>query len=161
MATYQEQLQDPRWQARRDHILTRDNWECQNPRCPGTSNHLHVHHRWYGRGRMPWQYPDEALITLCDVCHHAEHFRPSTWLDVVLGVVRWLLLIVLSIAVPILNVLFALAGLILILGSLVLGFGLHLRGFQPWPMLVWGVGLLVVKELLWLLLDRLQTLTTS
>lgn len=24
---------------------------------------------------MPWDYPDEALITLCETCHYLEHTK--------------------------------------------------------------------------------------
>ena len=34
---------------------------------------LHVHHSYYQKGRTPWDYPDEALQTLCWVCHESLH----------------------------------------------------------------------------------------
>lgn len=34
---------------------------------------LHVHHNYYQKGRLPWEYPDEALITLCWYCHEELH----------------------------------------------------------------------------------------
>lgn len=34
---------------------------------------LHVHHKYYVLGRKPWEYPDEALITLCSDCHEKLH----------------------------------------------------------------------------------------
>jgi hypothetical protein len=34
---------------------------------------LHVHHTYYFFGRNPWEYPDEALITLCSHCHSDFH----------------------------------------------------------------------------------------
>ena len=34
---------------------------------------LHVHHTYYQIGRMPWEYPDESLVTLCRTCHHEVH----------------------------------------------------------------------------------------
>ena len=34
---------------------------------------LHVHHKYYQFGNLPWQYPDEALVTLCWSCHEALH----------------------------------------------------------------------------------------
>jgi hypothetical protein len=30
---------------------------------------LHVHHRYYLRGKKPWEYDDDALTTLCEDCH--------------------------------------------------------------------------------------------
>jgi len=34
---------------------------------------LHVHHKYYQVNLMPWQYPDDALQTLCWVCHEDLH----------------------------------------------------------------------------------------
>ena len=34
---------------------------------------LHVHHTYYQQNRYPWEYPNEALITLCWKCHSLEH----------------------------------------------------------------------------------------
>lgn len=35
--------------------------------------HLEVHHRYYIRDRYPWEYPDNALVTLCNWCHQELH----------------------------------------------------------------------------------------
>lgn len=69
--TYAEKLKDPRWQKRRLTILDRDEWHCQM--CFDSETMLVVHHRYYTPGAQPWEYPDEALITLCDNCHRSEH----------------------------------------------------------------------------------------
>jgi len=40
---------------------------------------LHVHHHYYVKDRLPWEYPDLSLITLCNECHwelHKEHRIP-------------------------------------------------------------------------------------
>lgn len=34
---------------------------------------LHVHHRYYQIDKLAWEYPDEALITLCWNCHELLH----------------------------------------------------------------------------------------
>ncbi|MEJ8803423.1 hypothetical protein [Pontibacter sp. H249] len=34
---------------------------------------LHVHHKYYQSGLAPWEYPDDALLTLCLVCHENLH----------------------------------------------------------------------------------------
>lgn len=34
---------------------------------------LHVHHTFYQMGKMAWEYPDEALKTLCWGCHERLH----------------------------------------------------------------------------------------
>lgn len=67
MPSYSDLLKDPRWQRRRLESLERSNWSCEW--CGGKTRTLHVHHRWYERGRMPWDYPNSALWTLCDRCH--------------------------------------------------------------------------------------------
>lgn len=68
--TYAEKLKDPRWQKKRLEILQRDEFACQL--CFDTTNTLHVHHKIYHKSRNPWDYPAEALITLCEDCHHDE-----------------------------------------------------------------------------------------
>ena len=65
---YQKMLNDPRWVRKRGRILARDNYTCQE--CGGT-HRLQVHHKYYD-GR-PWEVPDSALITLCDICHELRH----------------------------------------------------------------------------------------
>ncbi|WP_158960640.1 hypothetical protein [Myroides fluvii] len=34
---------------------------------------LHVHHKYYIKGKLPWDYLDDALITLCHGCHQETH----------------------------------------------------------------------------------------
>jgi hypothetical protein len=34
---------------------------------------LNVHHKYYEAGKNAWEYADNALITLCDECHHKIH----------------------------------------------------------------------------------------
>lgn len=58
---------DPRWQKRRLEVLDRADWTCES--CEATDKELQVHHRYYERGKKPWEYPDEALQCLCDPCH--------------------------------------------------------------------------------------------
>ncbi len=68
--TYSEKLKDPRWQKKRLEILEAADWKCQFPPCesPKTET-LHVHHRLYLRGRMPWEYAPWCYEVLCDHCH--------------------------------------------------------------------------------------------
>ena len=70
MSGYADKFKDPRWQKKRLEILERDAWGCMQ--CGDTDNTLHVHHRYYKKGRDPWDYPDEALVTLCEECHEGE-----------------------------------------------------------------------------------------
>lgn len=75
--TYQQQLDDVRWFARRDQILERDDYCCQD--CLRGRHRLspyiklEVHHREYFDGFMAWEYSDEYLVTLCDQCHKRVH----------------------------------------------------------------------------------------
>lgn len=71
--TYQEQLLHPKWQRRKAEILTRDNFTCKC--CGDKETTLHVHHIEYWGSRMAWEYPDELLVTLCQICHDKEKER--------------------------------------------------------------------------------------
>jgi len=67
MTKYSDLLRDPRWQKKRLAIMQRDNFTCR--RCTDTETTLNVHHCYYERGAMPWDYPDASLLTLCEACH--------------------------------------------------------------------------------------------
>lgn len=34
---------------------------------------LHVHHTYYQKGKLPWEYPDSSLQCLCASCHEELH----------------------------------------------------------------------------------------
>lgn len=68
--TYEEQLKDRRWWMFRKVILLRDNNRCT--RC-GSYRNLQAHHLYYTPGKMAWEYPFEAAVTLCDYCHGMTH----------------------------------------------------------------------------------------
>jgi len=73
---YSKKLKDPRWQKKRLEIMQRDRFSCQS--CGDTESMLAIHHRWYDKGREPWDYPDNALVTLCESCHLDEReLRPG------------------------------------------------------------------------------------
>jgi len=65
--TYSEKLKDPLWQRKRLEILNRADWQCGN--CGNKNETLHVHHDYYEKGKLPWEYPDEAYAVLCWRCH--------------------------------------------------------------------------------------------
>ncbi len=69
--SYAERLKDPRWQQKRLRIMDRDGWQCIA--CHSKEKTLNVHHTRYVQGRMPWEYADEELHTLCQDCHADEH----------------------------------------------------------------------------------------
>jgi 5-methylcytosine-specific restriction endonuclease McrA len=75
---YMERLRDPRWQRVRLRVLERAEWKCEG--CGTGEVNLQVHHGWYERGLMPWEYPDGALYCLCDHCHErAESLRADAY----------------------------------------------------------------------------------
>jgi hypothetical protein len=38
---------------------------------------LHVHHKFYVKSWLPWDYPNDALITFCSICHDHLHRTQS------------------------------------------------------------------------------------
>lgn len=79
MATYSEKLKNPRWQKKRLGIFNRDQFECKI--CGDKETTLHVHHVYYEANSEPWDYADDALVTLCGVCHEAEHEAMKVAMD--------------------------------------------------------------------------------
>lgn len=72
---YGKKLQDGRWKEKRRKIKERDRFTCQ---WCGSHENLQVHHKYYcrypnGEKVEPWDYPDDALITLCEDCHRWWH----------------------------------------------------------------------------------------
>lgn len=65
--TYSDLLKDPRWQKKRLDILNRDHFRCRH--CESPKKTLHVHHMYYIKGNLPWEYDDDCLVTLCEDCH--------------------------------------------------------------------------------------------
>ena len=49
---------------------------------PGTFNMkgLNIHHNYYIHGRKPWEYPNDALVTLCEICHKKRHEKGAIYL---------------------------------------------------------------------------------
>mgnify|MGYP000949982809 CR=1 len=75
-SNYSEKLKDPRWQKRRLEIMNRDDFTCR--KCGDKTKTLNVHHLSYIKGRDPWDYRDDILVTLCEDCHKAELEYPDT-----------------------------------------------------------------------------------
>lgn len=69
--TYAELLKDPRWQKKRLEIMQRDNFTCQL--CGSKEKTLNVHHMYYDRIFEPWNYSDDAYLTVCEDCHNKAH----------------------------------------------------------------------------------------
>jgi hypothetical protein len=68
---YSLKLKDPKWISRAKEIRKRDGHKCT--KCFVDNVELHVHHKYYLLNKDPWDYPDDALITLCPICHSKEH----------------------------------------------------------------------------------------
>lgn len=74
--TYSDLLHTVEWRNKRERILKRDNYRCVY--CGRRHVKLHVHHKYYSaypNGVLvdPWNYPDDALITLCAYHHQRIH----------------------------------------------------------------------------------------
>src|SRR5262245_8350318 len=75
---YQERLKDPRWQRKRLGVLERAAWACEA--CGTKDSNLQVHHGFYERQALPWEYSDASLFVLCDHCHErAETIRAAVY----------------------------------------------------------------------------------
>lgn len=72
-ADYIELLRHPFWQKKKNSILERDKYTCQ--RCKDEFSNLQVHHTFYKKDNLPWEYPDDSLITLCELCHIKAEFE--------------------------------------------------------------------------------------
>lgn len=76
---YSKLLHTEEWRNKRLQILIRDKFQCTC--CHKEKKVLYVHHKYYcsypnGEKVMPWEYPNEALTTLCYGCH--KHVHNST-----------------------------------------------------------------------------------
>jgi len=76
--TYGALLFRPEWRDKRQLIMQRDLNCCII--CKGDTG-LQVHHRQYhfnvrqNQFKLPWDYPDQILITLCESCHKRGHSK--------------------------------------------------------------------------------------
>ena len=74
--SYGALLFDKRWINRRSEILSKDGNKCVI--CFETES-LQVHHRQYhftqsdNKFKLPWEYPDNLMVTLCEKCHKRGH----------------------------------------------------------------------------------------
>lgn len=44
------------------------------------TKYLNVHHKFYQKGKKPWKYDDDALVTLCGACHQKTHEEETIYL---------------------------------------------------------------------------------
>jgi len=68
--TYTEQLNHPLWKEKASFIRERDGFKCV--RCGVEWKELHIHHISPEPFKLAWEYPDDALETLCEDCHAWE-----------------------------------------------------------------------------------------
>lgn len=73
--TYAEKLKSPKWQKKRLEILNLRGFKCEL--CNNEEKELHVHHRFYLKGRQPWQYDNDIFQVLCSDCHEKQHKEPN------------------------------------------------------------------------------------
>lgn len=84
--TYAELLRRPEWHIRREQIFRLAGYKCEDcgrcregcERCEyhdDFADRLECHHRYYQRGKKPWEYPDVALLCLCRQCHEERTLR--------------------------------------------------------------------------------------
>lgn len=66
------------WKIKREEILKRDSNNCVI--CKSAYS-LQIHHRQYhfvvgkNQFKLPWEYSDNLLITLCESCHRRGHSK--------------------------------------------------------------------------------------
>jgi len=64
---YSEKLRDPRWQRKRLEVFQSADFKCEV--CGSGDKTLHAHHRYYEKGKEPWDYPLAVFKCLCEDCH--------------------------------------------------------------------------------------------
>ena len=67
---YEDMLKSKAWKNKRKVILKRDKYKCT--KCSSVIR-LQIHHLYYIKGRKPWEYPNKALVILCNECHTKIH----------------------------------------------------------------------------------------
>lgn len=70
---YTDKLKNPKWQKKRLEVLNLHGFKCE--KCGCEDKELHVHHRFYIKGREVWQYDNDVFQVLCCDCHEKEHLK--------------------------------------------------------------------------------------
>jgi Zn finger protein HypA/HybF involved in hydrogenase expression len=70
-SNYSEQVKSPLWQKKRLEVLNLRGFKCEI--CGNEKDQLHVHHRFYIKGRKIHEYDNDVLQVLCEKCHESEH----------------------------------------------------------------------------------------
>jgi hypothetical protein len=83
---YLKKLKHPLWQKRKAEIFQRDNYTCKS--CGSKDVTLHAHHLLYLKDAEPWEYPDELLITYCEICHNTDHLIGTVLKEELLNLIK-------------------------------------------------------------------------
>ena len=67
---YSRLLEDKRWKEFRLKVLSERGNKCE---CCGGTDVLQIHHTFYIRGKMPWEYDINDMRVLCKRCHQRIH----------------------------------------------------------------------------------------
>lgn len=67
---YNRLLEDKRWKEFRLKVLSERGNKCE---CCGGTDILQIHHTFYMRCKMPWEYDIKDMRVLCRTCHQKIH----------------------------------------------------------------------------------------
>lgn len=70
-AAYAALLKRKEWKAFSDKFRYFKSNACHV--CKRCDKPTHIHHIYYEKDKMPWDYPFDALLLLCSGCHEALH----------------------------------------------------------------------------------------
>lgn len=68
---YEGKISSAHGQRKADKVRQRDDYTCKI--CGDTNGNMQVHHIIYLPDKLPWEYPDHLLVTLCRKCHKIIH----------------------------------------------------------------------------------------
>jgi hypothetical protein len=86
---YKSQLQTREWKEKRKQIYKRDGHTCQH--CGESGIAIHCHHNFYIKGKSPWDYPADALVTLCEQCHDKQHQKVIPKFESTKDAIEWIM----------------------------------------------------------------------
>lgn len=82
---YSEKLKNPKWQKKRLEVLNLRGFKCEL--CSCETKELHVHHRFYLKGREVWEYDNDVFQVLCCDCHTKEHENKNAVTEKIIEVI--------------------------------------------------------------------------
>lgn len=68
---YSKKLSNPLWQKKRLELMNLRGFKCEM--CGCEEKELHIHHRFYIKGRQVWEYDNDVFQVLCYECHDKIH----------------------------------------------------------------------------------------